>query len=70
MSAFNASLSSVETYALTVSPLDSFVGELSLQAQLDNYAGGNTITFDEPVPEPATILLMGFGALTLRRRKA
>lgn len=68
ISSSNALLEPSKTYALTISPLDSFVGILTLQAQVDNYPYGNNLTFDSPIPEPTTLLLLGFGGLALLRK--
>ena len=68
MSSFQVNLDSSQTYGLAVFPMDSFGGGmLSLQAATDIYPGGHSFRL---VPEPATLLLLCIGGLTLCRRKA
>ena len=65
----------VEFSLLTGGDLDDVIQELTdgtlrIGVHVQNFSGGGSESFvNVPVPEPATMALLGFGALMLKRRR-
>ena len=52
-----------------VMPLGSLIGSVSLQLTTNYYVGIDDVSFSTPVPEPASVLLIGSGLASLAYRR-